>query len=86
MLAEAATVIGLILTLVGAGLGAYAVFMTKEQATHLGVSRWAGETDEENSRLPVVQNLLRQSCLASIGFDMIAAGTLLQIVGVAIAH
>jgi hypothetical protein len=74
-------VVGLLLTGIGAGIGAWAMWFTDKQAIEVGATRWAGSSDEENIQLPAVQNLLRQSRFASRGFAMIAAGTILQIVG-----
>jgi hypothetical protein len=73
------TVIGLVVTLLGAGLGAYGTWVSTDQAVDIGVMRLAGETKEENLTLPAVQNLLNQSKLSMYGFLLIGGGTILQI-------
>jgi hypothetical protein len=62
------TITGLVLTLIGAGLGACGVRVTWDQAIEIGVMRWSGKTKQENLQLPAVQNLIRKSWLAQIGF------------------
>lgn len=74
------TVFGLALTLFGAGLGTWAVWVSPDGAIEIGVTRFAGDTKQENLALPAVQNLLHQSHLAALGFIFIAAGTVVQII------
>ena len=69
---------GLALTLVGAGFGFYAVWVDKDQAIEIGEARLSYDTPEQDLQLPSLQNLLRQSRLAMVGFAFIGAGTVLQ--------
>jgi hypothetical protein len=78
------TIIGLVVTLIGAGSGTYGVWLSPDQAIERGVSRFAGDTREQLLQLPAVQNLLEQSDFALCGFFLIGVGTALQIVGVAV--
>lgn len=75
---------GLALTLVGAGITARAVILKEADAIRIGVPRFAGSTDEENLRMPMVQNLLASSRGARRGLLVIALGTALQIVPIAV--
>jgi hypothetical protein len=79
-MAVALTIIGQLLTLLGAGIGAWVMKVNPEEAVKVTVSRWAG-TPEENLQAPTAQNLLRQFRLTAIAFGIIAAGTALQIIG-----
>jgi hypothetical protein len=72
------TIIGLLMTGLGAYLAARAMWLTDQQAVEIGVSRGTASTVEENLKLPAVQNLLRQSRGASRGFWLILAGAILQ--------
>jgi hypothetical protein len=74
------TLISLALTAYGACITAKAVVLTDRQAVEIGVSRWSGETFEENLRLPLVQSLLKQSRSASNGLWFIVWGSILQAV------
>jgi uncharacterized membrane protein len=76
------TVLGLVITLIGAGFGTYGVWVSKDEAIERGLSRWSGGTREDQLKLPAVQNLISQSHFAMLGFVLIGVGTLLQIAGV----
>jgi hypothetical protein len=76
------TAIGLFLTLFGAAIAARAVILSKGSAVKIGAGALAGNTDEENLPLPMVQNLLKTSQHAKIGLLLIAGGTLLQLLPV----
>jgi hypothetical protein len=78
------TIVGLVLTLIGAGSATYGVWLSPDEAVERGASRWSGGTREQQLQLPAVQNLLQQSRFAVAGFVLIGLGTLLQIVGVVI--
>lgn len=78
------TGLGLAITLVGAWITASAVILKQADAIHIGVPRWAGDTDEENLKMPMVQNLLASSRGARRGLLFIAGGTALQIVPIAV--
>jgi hypothetical protein len=75
---------GLAITLAGAWITARAVILKEANAIHIGLPRWAGETDEENLQMPLVQNLLASSRGARRGLLFIAGGTALQIVPIAV--
>lgn len=79
-MADFVTLIGLLLTAFGAGRAAFSVVLSPDDAVTIGVSRFAGETREENLKLPSVQNLLKASRGAQQGFWLIVAGTAFQIV------
>ena len=72
-------IIGLFLDLIGAGILAYVLIISKKSAIELGVSRWGG-TDEENLKLPKVKDRLKQSRNAVIGLIFLSTGFILQIV------
>lgn len=78
------TGIGLVVTLIGAGITGRAVILKQADAIHIGIPRLAGDTDEENLKMPMVQNLLASSRGARRGLLFIAGGTALQIVPVAV--
>ncbi len=72
------TFFGICFDIFGALLILSGVFVTKKKAIEVGVSRFTGETDEENLRLPSVSNLLAQSKIATIGTVLLAIGFILQ--------
>jgi hypothetical protein len=74
-------VVGLFFDLVGATVLAWGLLITKKDALKLGVPRYAGDTDEENLKLPAVQDRIKQSLIAKIGLALLVIGFLLQIVG-----
>ncbi len=63
--------VGVIFTLTGA-------FLTKEQAVQLGLARWPSDKAEENLKLPLVQEMLRQARRSKFGLGLIALGFVLQ--------
>jgi hypothetical protein len=71
---------GLACDIVGAAWLAWGLFLSKEEAVALGVSRLAGDTLEENLQLTPVKDRLRQSRNAKIGTAFLVVGFLLQIV------
>ncbi len=75
------TVTGLAADIVGAWILAAGLFISEEEAVELGVTRFAGETDEENLRLPAVKDRLRQSTRAKRGLVLLVLGFLLQALG-----
>jgi hypothetical protein len=75
------TVAGLVLDIFGASIVAYPLIVTKRKAVEIGVTRLAGNTMEENLRLPAVRDRLQQSRLAKWGLGLIIAGFFLQLVG-----
>jgi hypothetical protein len=78
------TIIGLLLTLIGAGSATYGVWLSPDEAVERGVSRFSGGTQEQLLQLPAVQNLLQQSHFALAGFILIGLGTFFQLGGVVI--
>jgi hypothetical protein len=56
------------------------LFLSKDEAITLGVSRWSGGTREANLQLPAVKSLLRQSRNAKVGLALLVLGFGLQIV------
>lgn len=76
-----ANIIGLALDALGAVFLTYGLVITKKEALKLGVTRWAGQTDEENLKLPQVQDRLRQSRNAVIGMVLLVLGFIFQIYG-----
>jgi hypothetical protein len=78
------TIIGQLITLFGAGIGAWGMILSPKQAVEIAAMRWMADTFEENLKFPGPQNLLWQSKLTAIGFGVIAFGTALQIIGSAI--
>jgi hypothetical protein len=84
MTSDILTGLGLMITGFGAWITARAVILKQADAVHIGVPRWAGETDEENLQMPMVQNLLASSRGAQWGLLLIAGGTALQFVPIAV--
>ncbi len=80
MTSDIFTGLGLTMTLAGAWITARAVILKQADAIHIGVPRWAGDTDEENLQMPMVKNLLASSRGARRGLLFIAGGTALQLV------
>ena len=74
-------VIGLAFDLFGAVFLAWDLMISNKEAIELGVSRWAGDNDNENIKLPAVQDRIKQSKNAKIGLFILAIGFLLQIIG-----
>lgn len=72
---------GLILSFLGSLSLARGLFISKKEALELGVSRWAGETDEENLKLPQVEDRLRQKKWGIIGGILLFSGFTLQLLG-----
>jgi len=80
MNAQWLNIIGLISGIVGAGILSYGLIINKKNAIELGVSKWAGSTDEENLKLPQVKDRLNQSKNAIIGLIFLSIGFILQII------
>lgn len=73
-------IIGLGLGFIGAVYTASNPAITERAAIDIGTTRWAGSTDEENLKLPLVRELLDQSRRARAGLLFIAGGFALQAV------
>lgn len=78
MWADIVTLVGLALTLSGAGVTAQSVVLSEDDAINIGLARFAGETREENLQQPAVQNLLHASKSARYGLWIVVMGTALQ--------
>ena len=75
------TEVGLACDFFGAALIAYDLIIPKKKAVELGVSRVAGDTDEENLKLPQVKDRLKQSRNAKIAMLLLTVGFMLQFIG-----
>lgn len=71
---------GLLTTLMGAAVTAWAVILREDDAIAIGIPRIASSSREENLRLPMVKNLLWSSRLAMWGLIIVVFGTALQAV------
>ena len=80
MNAQWLNIIGLGLDIVGAIILSYGLIMCKKTAIELGVSKWGGNTDEENLKQPKVKDILKQSRNAVIGLVILVLGFVLQII------
>ncbi len=65
----------------GASILAAGLFISKGDAVELSVSRVAGDTLEENLRLPAVRDRLKQSRRAVLGLLFLIFGFLFQALG-----
>lgn len=74
-------VIGLILGLLGSLSLVRGLFISRRKALELGLPRWAGATDEENLKLPQVQDRLKQKKWGIIGAILLFTGFTLQLLG-----
>lgn len=75
------TEVGLLCNLFGAVVLASGLIIGKKTALKLGLSSYASNNDEENLKLLVVKDRLKQSRNAKIGVVLLAIGLALQIVG-----
>lgn len=73
-------IIGLILNLVGTLCLAIGVIVSKKRALD-SISGWLSYHEEENLRMPVVQDRIRQSRNTIIGLVFLAIGFVLQCIG-----
>ena len=79
MSAQWVNTVGLLADIIGVSLLAWGLFTSKKKALELGVTRWAGDTDEENLTLPAVADRLKQSRFAMFGLPILVAGFACQI-------
>ncbi len=79
MSAQWINTIGLMADIIGVTLLSWGLFVSKETAIHLGATRWAGVTDDENLALPAVADRLKQSRFAMFGLPILVAGFTFQI-------
>jgi len=82
MTARILATFGLTCDLTGALFLAWSLFVNKQKAVELGLSRWSGGTLEENLKLPAVQDRLVQSNRAVWGCIFLVLGAFLQIAAV----
>lgn len=75
------SVIGLFCDLVGAAFLAVGLIVSKQQAIELGVSRWSGGTEEQQSSLPAVRDRIIQARRTKVGLGLLMLGFALQIYG-----
>ena len=68
------TILGVVFTTIGAVQIGWNDIMSKEKAVEIGVSRVAGETIEENLRLPAVKELLRRNKNSRRGLSLVLLG------------
>ena len=73
-------IIGITLNFFGALALARGLFISKEDALKLGVSRWASDNDEDNYKLPAVADRLKQRKWGIIGALFLFVGFVLQVI------
>ncbi len=73
------TVLGVVSTTIGAVLIGWNDVMSENKAIEIGVSRVAGDTKEENLKLPAVQELLRRNKNSRRGLFFVLIGTIFLI-------
>lgn len=73
-------VAGLTLSFLGSVAFAKGLFISQKEALRLGVSRWSSDSDEENLKLPQVQDRLAQRKWGIIGGALLLIGFLLQLI------
>lgn len=74
-------IIGLVFSFIGSLYFARGLFISNKEALRLGVSRWSGDNDEENLRLPQVKDRLNQRNWAIAGGVISIGGFVLQLAG-----
>ena len=79
MFVELLNIAGLVLVLLGAGVAASGVIMSRQTATELSGTYW-----DENPRLRAA--LLRQSRTAAAGLTLVAIGTAFQLSALLLSH
>jgi len=67
-----------ILNFVGAIVVGFGLLISKKQAVKLGVSRYGG-SDEENAKLPAVQDRIKQRNLTIVGLLILFVGLVLEL-------
>jgi hypothetical protein len=68
------------MTLTGTSFLTWGLFITKQKAIELGVSRSCSDNDNENLELPAVKDRVKQSRNAIIGYAFVFLGSILQII------
>lgn len=72
-------IVGLVFGIVGSTMLSYGLFINKKDAIELGVSRFCGDSEEENLKLPQIQDRLKQSRNAKWGLFFLMISFILQI-------
>lgn len=75
------TITGLALDILGAFFLIRGLIISKKEALRLGTSRLCGSTDEENLKLPKVQDRIKQSKNAIYGGILLIVGFIFQVIG-----
>lgn len=73
-------IFGLVFTFLGSLAFAKGLFISQKEALKLGVSRWANDGNEENLKLPQVQDRLNQRKWGVAGAILIMVGFILQFI------
>ena len=76
--------IGLLFDIVGAGVLAWSLFVSKKEAIRLGGTYWMpgnDADDDEFFKVPLISHFLVQSKRAKIGLGLLVPGFILQILG-----
>lgn len=71
-------------SLVGGLAFARGLFISNKQAIELGVSRWGGDTDRENLKLPAVRDRIEQRKYGIIGAIFSIMAFVLQIIAIGV--
>ena len=79
---KALSIIGLLFDLLGAFCLGKGLFIRTKTALQLGQAYYSGDSDEENLKLPPVQDRLRTRNWAVVGAVLLAFGFSLQIFSV----
>jgi len=74
-------IFGIIFSFLGSVSLAGGLFITKKEAIELGVSRFSGNIDKENLKLPAVKDRLKQRKYGIIGAILLFIGLVLQLLG-----
>ena len=74
------SIISAILTFLGGLSFAKGLFISKKKAVELGVSRWSGNTEEENLKLPAVKDRIGQRKYGIIGAILISLAFISQVI------
>lgn len=77
---ENLNIFGLTLSFLGSMAFARGLFITKKKALRLGVSRWASEKEEENLKLPQVEERLKQRTWGIVGAILVTLGFVIQLI------
>jgi len=72
-------ILGIIFSFLGAMSLVCGLLISKKEAIKLGVSRACGETEEENLKLPAVQDRLKQRKYGIIGAILLSIGVIFQL-------